>query len=143
MKNDLHIKNGVTIPGYEIELIASRSGGAGGQHVNKTDTRITVRWNIKMTIALNEEQKKQVLENLKSRLTTDGDLIIHNSESRSQNQNKEMALVRLAQEVRNALYIPKKRMATRVSKATKESRFREKTHRSIIKKMRSIKNQED
>jgi ribosome-associated protein len=92
---------------------------------------------------LNEEQKKRLLENLKSRLTTDGDLIIHSSESRSQNQNKEMALIRLAQEVRSALHVPKKRMATRVSKATKESRFREKTHRSKIKKIRSMKYQED
>ncbi len=143
MKNDLHIKNGITIPGYEIDLVASRSSGAGGQHVNKTDTRITVRWNVQTTSALNEEQKNRLLENLKSRLTTDGDLIIHSSESRSQQQNKEMALIRLAQEVRNALYVPKKRMATRVSKATKESRFREKTHRSLIKKIRSMKNRED
>jgi len=143
MKKDLSIKNGIIIPGYEIELVSSRSGGAGGQHVNKTDTRITVRWNVKQTSALTEDQKNRLLENLKSRLTTDGDLIIHNSESRSQNQNKELALMRLAQEVRNALYVPKKRMATRVSKATKESRFREKTHRSKIKKIRSMKNRED
>lgn len=143
MKNDLPVKNGIIIPGYEIELVSSRSGGAGGQHVNKTDTRITVRWNVKNTIAFNEEQKNRLLENLKSRLTTDGDLIIHNSESRSQQQNREMALMRLAQEVRNALYVPKKRMATRISRATKESRFREKTHRSKIKKIRSMKYQED
>lgn len=143
MKNDLPVKNGFIIPGCEIEIIASRSGGAGGQHVNKTDTRITVRWNVRTTVALNEEQKNRILENLKSSLTTDGDLIIHNSESRSQQQNKEMALKRLAQEVRNALYVPKKRMATCVPKAAKASRLQAKARRSMIKKMRSIKYQED
>ena len=107
MKNDLHVKNGIILPGYEIDMVTSRSGGAGGQHVNKTDTRITLRWNVMQTSALTGEQKNRVLENLKSRLTTDGDLIIHSSESRSQQQNKEMALVRLAQEVRNALHVPK------------------------------------
>ena len=68
MKNDLTIKNGIVIPGYELEITASRAGGPGGQHVNKTDTRITVRWNVKMTSALDEAQKERVLQNLQSRL---------------------------------------------------------------------------
>jgi len=137
MKDDVPIKNSIVIPANELEITASRSGGAGGQHVNKADTRITVRWNVKNTHALNEEQKKQVLEKLQSRLTSDGDLIIHHSTSRSQQQNKKNALKILAQEVRNALYIPKKRIATKVSKALKEARLHAKSHRSFIKKMRS------
>src|SRR6185503_5394789 len=84
MKNDLFIKNGITIPEHELIITTSRSGGAGGQHVNKTDTRITVRWNIKTTTTLTEEQKNYVLEKLQARITSEGDLIIHNSESRSQ-----------------------------------------------------------
>src|SRR6185503_9157938 len=84
MKNDLFIKNGITIPEHELEITASRSGGAGGQHVNKTDTKITIRFNIKNSSALTEEQKQLILEKLQSRITEDGDLIIHNSESRSQ-----------------------------------------------------------
>jgi len=143
MKNDLPIKNGMVIPGYEIEVTASRAGGPGGQHVNKSDTRITVRWNVKNTRALNENQKERVLQNLQSRLTSDGDLIIHDSSSRSQQQNKKNALTRLAQAVRKALYVPKKRMATRVSKAVKEARLREKKRRGKIKKMRSKKIQDD
>lgn len=136
---DLPVKNGIVIPGQELEITASRAGGPGGQHVNKSSTRITVRWNVSTTGALTPEQKELVLQKLQSRLTNEGDLIVHNSASRSQQQNKEMALARLAQEVRNALHVPKKRMATRLSRAKKEARLQTKTHRSDIKKMRSKK----
>ena len=62
MKNDLSIKNGIIIPEHELEITTSRAGGPGGQHVNKTSTRITVRWNVKNTNALNPEQKERVLQ---------------------------------------------------------------------------------
>ena len=137
MKNDLSIKNGIIIPEHELEITTSRAGGPGGQHVNKTSTRITVRWNVKNTNALNPEQKERVLQKLAPQLTSEGDLIIHNSASRSQEQNKRMAFARLAQEVRNALHIPKKRMATKVSRGVKEARLHEKSRRGFIKKMRS------
>lgn len=143
MEHDLPIKNGIAIPGHEIEITASRAGGPGGQHVNKASTRITVRWNVRTTQALNEEQKSRVLEKLAHRLTAEGDMIIHNSASRSQRQNKDMALARLAQELRNALHVPKKRVATEVSKGAKEARLKEKTHRGEIKKMRGKKFHED
>ena len=139
MKYDLSVKNDIVIPEHELEITTSRSGGPGGQHVNKTDTRITVRWNVIKTTALTDMQKERVLQNLHSRLTHDGDLIINNSASRSQQQNKEAALERLATEVRKALYVPKKRMAKRVSRAAKEVRLAGKSHHSDIKKMRSKK----
>ena len=139
MKNDLFIKNGITIPEHELEITASRSGGAGGQHVNKTDTKITIRFNIKNSSALTEEQKQLILEKLQSRITEDGDLIIHNSESRSQQQNKKNALNNLAAIIRNALHVQKKRIATKVPKALREARLKSKAHRSTIKQMRSKK----
>jgi ribosome-associated protein len=136
MENDVPVKNGIIIPGHEIEITASRSGGPGGQHVQKASTRITLRWNVKNTRALTDEQKEQVLQKLQARLTTDGDLIIHSSASRSQQQNKEMALARLAQEIRKALHVPKKRMATKLSREAKEARVYAKRQRGEIKKMR-------
>jgi len=139
MKTDVVVKNGIVIPAHEIEITASRAGGPGGQHVNKTDTRITVRWNVKTTKALNEIQKERVLKNLEAKLTTEGDLIIHSSASRSQAQNKKEALARLAKEIKKALHVPKKRMKTRVPKAVKEARLREKAHRAKLKKARSKK----
>lgn len=139
MKNDLYIKNGLIIPEDELEITTSRSSGAGGQHVNKTDTRITIRWNIKNSSALSNEQKQYVLEKLQARITQDGVLIIHNSESRSQQQNKKNALRNLAIIIREALHVPKKRIATKISKKLKEARLKSKIHRGTIKKIRSKK----
>ncbi len=137
MKNDLFIKNDIIVPDHEIEVTASKAGGPGGQFVNKTNSKITVRWNAQHTQALSSELKQRVLENLSSQLTTDGDLIIHNSASRSQQQNLKMALDLLADKIRNALKVPKKRVPTRVSKGAKASRRDSKAQRSNIKKMRS------
>lgn len=137
MQDGIVVKEGVVIPLYEIDIATSRSGGPGGQHVNKTDSRVTARWNVPRTNALNNEQKELVLAKLQQQLTTEGDLIIHMGEFRSQPQNKHAALERLAQIVRKALYVPKKRMATRVPKAAKEARLESKARHSKIKKMRS------
>jgi len=134
--NDITIKNGTTIPYHELEITTSRSGGPGGQHVNKTETRVTIRWNVKETSALPETLKARVLKNLESRLTTDGYLVIHNSESRSQVQNKKNALAHLTAIVRKALSVPKKRIKTKVPKKEREKRLQKKKWRGEIKKMR-------
>ena len=123
MIEGIHVKNGIIIPLHEIEITASRAGGPGGQHVNKTSTRITVRWNVKNTQAFNEEQKARLLEKLASSLTGDGDLIIHSASSRSQEQNKRRALEILADKVRRALIVPKKRMKSGIPQAAKEKRI--------------------
>jgi ribosome-associated protein len=137
--SEVVVKNGVVIPEDELTVSASRAGGPGGQHVNKADTRITVRWNIHSTHALNEWQKERVLKVLEAQLTRDGDLVIHNSSSRSQQQNKKAAFEVLAEKVRRALYVPKRRMRTRVPLHGKEARLKEKAHRAEIKKGRGKK----
>jgi ribosome-associated protein len=144
MKNDVAIKNGIVIPAHELEITTSRAGGPGGQHVNKTSTRITVRWHAATTNVLTDEQKERVLHNLHAQLTAGGDLIVHNSESRSQEHNRKAALAQLAQKLRKALHVPKKRLATRASESVQKARLQAKARRSTIKKMRSKKiNRED
>lgn len=128
---------GISIPLHELEITASRSGGPGGQHVNKSDTRITVRWNVQSSGVLLPEQKELLLQKLQSQLTTEGDIIVHNSASRSQEQNKKMAIRALEEKIDRALYVPKKRMATRVPRKVKEARLSMKAQRSTIKKTRS------
>ncbi len=137
--DDLHIKNGITIPAHELHISASRAGGPGGQHVNKTSTRISVRWHVRESTALNETQKERVLQKLAPELTSEGELIVHYGATRSQVQNKKNALDLLATKVRKALHVPKKRMKTRTPKSVKESRLKAKKDRGELKKMRSKK----
>lgn len=139
MKEDVFVKKGIVIPEHELEITASRSSGPGGQHVNKTNTRITVRWNAKESKILNERQRARLLEQLKNDLTTTWDLIVYSDTSRSQQQNKESALLRLADKIRKALYVQKRRIPTKISAAQKEARLHTKTHRSFIKKTRNKK----
>ena len=139
MKESLFIKNGISIPDQELDIATSRAGGPGGQHVNKTSTRITVRWNVHTTTALTDAQKKQIVEKLGSQITTEGDIIVHNSSSRSQLHNKKTALLDLAHKIRKALHVHKKRMKTRTPKGAKEARLKEKKGRSELKKTRNKK----
>lgn len=133
---DLPIKNGIVIPQHELEITASRSGGPGGQHVNKTSSRITIRWNIPKSSAFTDEQKKRLLEKLGPELTIEGDLLVSNSESRSQHHNKALALQQLAKKLMKALFVPKRRMKTVISKVKKEKRLEEKRRHSFLKRQR-------
>lgn len=143
MKYDLPVKQKIVIPEHELEIITSRAGGAGGQHVNKTNSRVTVRWNVRSTSVLTDEQKERVLTYLRPKLTSSDDLIIHHSSSKSQFQNKRLALELLAQELSRALCIPKKRTKTAISTAKKEARRQTKVQRSALKKLRSKKQYND
>jgi ribosome-associated protein len=123
----------LVIPGSELVVRATRAGGAGGQHVNKTATRIELVWNIRESSAVSEEQRERLIAKLASRITTGGELRIVSSEMRSQHRNRERAEARLAETVRAALVVPKKRKRTRPTKASREARLAEK-HRNAERK---------
>ncbi len=127
---DLAVQPGVVIPGHELTVATSRAGGPGGQHVNTTATRVTLRWNVRSTQALDGPRRDRVIARLGKRVTADGDVLVHVSSSRSQSQNRSEALERLAEIVRRALVERKKRKPTRPSRGAKERRLREKKERS-------------
>ncbi len=137
---DLFIKENLCISLHELEFTTSKSGGPGGQHVNKTESKITIRWNIPSSKALTDFQKELLYKNLASELTTAGDIIVHASASRSQLQNKKAALEQLSHKIASALYVPKIRRATKASKGSKEKRLFSKKVHSAVKKTRSTKN---
>lgn len=139
MKDGLFIQSTITIPENEIEIIASRSGGPGGQHVNKTSSRITVRWNVRDTAALPPHLKERIMQKLAHQVSGDGFISVHNSSSRSQYQNKDAAMQSLAILIRNALRVPKKRIATTMPTAIHEARLHSKNKRGVIKKQRRVK----
>ena len=127
------------LPLDELIITTSRSGGPGGQHVNKSDTKVTVRWNLFATTVLTDTEKERVAKALAASLTADGDLLVSASQSRSQLENKKMALFLLEQKVEKALLVKKKRKATRASCASKEKRLHSKKAHSTIKKLRKNK----
>ncbi len=135
----LVINDTVNIPLSELVYTASRSSGPGGQHVNTTDTRIQVRWNVKESSALYEDERALVLKNLATRLTESGDLILAADTHRSQRRNREEVTQRLANLVREALIPPKPRKKTKPTRAAKERRLDDKRKKSRTKKDRGRK----
>jgi ribosome-associated protein len=137
VSDDLEVTERVTIPREELSTRASRSGGAGGQHVNTSSTRIELLWNIEQTRALPESLRDGVLQRLRSRINADGFIRIVSSEHRSQLRNRQAAEERLAKLVRGALAVPRTRRKTAPTRASKEARLDSKKRRAEIKKRRT------
>ena len=132
----IRVNDTLLIPRGELEVRASRSSGAGGQHVNKTSSRIEISWNIASSKAITDEQRARLLEKLASRLSDDGAIRIVASETRSQLRNREAAERRLAETIAKALVVPKKRKPTRRPRAADEARLTEKKKHSERKRER-------
>jgi len=124
------------IPESELKFSFSRSGGAGGQNVNKVETKVAVYWNFEDSPALSEEQKSLIKESLKNRINEKGELIIYSQTERSQAQNKEKALEILNDLVNQALTIPEERKETKVPRREKEKRLGEKRRQAEKKESR-------
>jgi ribosome-associated protein len=134
--DDLVVQRSVVIPATELQMTATRSGGPGGQHVNKVSSRITLRWAPGDSAALSEPQRERLLARLASRLTKEGELIVHVDSSRSQSANREEARQRLADVVREALKVPRRRRKTKPTKGSQRRRIEAKKQRGATKRLR-------
>ena len=135
-ENLLQVNDTLSIPRSELDVRVSRASGAGGQHVNKTSSRVEIFWNIPGSRALTEEQRSRLMEKIASKLTTEGSIRVVASDMRSQSRNRDLAEERLADLVRRALIIPKKRRATKPTRAAKEARLESKKRHSTKKRDR-------
>ncbi|WP_335973456.1 alternative ribosome rescue aminoacyl-tRNA hydrolase ArfB [Gaetbulibacter jejuensis] len=110
----------------ELSFKAIKSSGAGGQHVNKTASKVELTFNVETSTVLNEEQKELLLKNLQTRLSNQNVLILQCSESRSQHKNKALVIERFLEIIKQGLIVPKKRKKTAVPKAVKQKRLHNK-----------------
>jgi ribosome-associated protein len=126
----------VSLPESELTWRFSRSSGAGGQHVNTTDTRVELIWSLTDTAVLSPAQKELVVQRLGNRLVG-GTITVVSSQYRSQHRNREAARVRLEELLSQAVVPPKARRPTRPSRASKQRRIDAKKRRSATKQNRS------
>ena len=131
------IDDELAIPDEEVSFVTSRSGGPGGQNVNKLETRVTVRFDVAGSPSLTEEQRQRLLERLATRITRAGFLQVTSQKHRTQGENREAALARFAELMAEALREETPRKATRVPRAAKRRRLDNKKRHGQRKRERS------
>ncbi len=132
----LVVNGQVRIPAQELTVRASKSGGPGGQHVNTSSTRVEVVWNLRESTALSADQRERLEARLSTKLDARGNLRVVAADTRSQSQNRALALSRLVQMLRAGLVVPKARRATKPSRGQREQRLDAKKRRSSVKRDR-------
>jgi ribosome-associated protein len=129
-RDAIRVTRSVLLPFTEIELRFSRSSGPGGQHANKAETRVEAILDVEASTALTDVQKRRVVSKVGQTLRAVA------QDERSQWRNRELAVERLAQQLREALQVQRRRVATKPTKASRERRLDSKKRRSQTKRLR-------
>ena len=133
----VQINDNLFISDSEISFVASRSGGPGGQNVNKVSSRVTLSFDVEQSTALSEDQKRIVHKMLGTRINKNGVLQVVSQRTRSQDMNRADALERFVQLLQRALTPRRPRIETRVPTSAKHRRLDKKKKRTVIKQARS------
>ena len=137
MDEALTVREDLVIPASELWFTATRSGGPGGQYVNTTSSRVVLHFDVANTTALTPRQKALVQRRLASRITGQGVLRVAADTERSQHANRRIARERLAELLKEALAVPKRRLPTRVPARAERRRLSDKAKRSSLKPLRA------
>jgi ribosome-associated protein len=140
---NLSVRPGLEIPDSDLEVAFVRSAGPGGQNVNKVASAVQLRFSLARNTTLRDDVKERLRALAGHRMTDAGDLLIVARESRSQEQNRRGAEERLLELVRRALVVPKKRHATKPTRASRERRLDTKARTRKNKKLRGRVRQDD
>ncbi len=133
----LEINDALQLDEQELTFTYARSGGPGGQNVNKVSSKVVLRWNPAQSAALPDEVRARLLSQQRARLTKEGELLITSQKTRDQSRNVEDCLEKLRALILQALQVPKKRRATRPSRGAKERRLATKKRNARRKQERS------
>ena len=135
----IEIKRNISICEDELVFKFSRSGGPGGQNVNKLNTRATLFFDVANTTSFSDEQKKRILKRLATRADKDGVIRVVSQKYRTQKANRRVAIERLVELLREALKRKLVRKKTKVPEWAKQKRLEEKKRRSMLKQQRAEK----
>jgi ribosome-associated protein len=139
----VRIDSQLEIDEQELEVLTTTSRGPGGQHVNRSETRVVLRWNVLESASLTEVQRARILDRLGSRISREGVLQVAAEDHRSQTRNRELARERLASLLAEALKQERLRKATKPTRASRKKRVDDKKKRGVIKERRRKPSTED
>lgn len=135
-RQGLEVLPGLVVPEAELQIRRTRSSGPGGQNVNKVSTRVELFFNVAQSDVLSETQKQRVLQRLATRISKEGVLRVTAQAERTQARNEAQARSRLAELLAEALRVPRRRRATRPTRASTQRRVESKKQRAGIKQHR-------